>query len=761
MNYEPIVAGTQSNGFAGTKASDNAGQARKETELVKDYILLPLLTADPPLSYDPKSSHDDGSKPSSDDETKVDEDPRKETECKDQEKEDNVNNTNNINTAGNVNTVSLTVNVVGTNEDNELPFDPNMPALEDVSIFNLLSDDEDDGTVADINNLDTTIQVSPILTIRIHKDHHLDQVIEELQLATQIRKMKNPKRAIGTKWVFKNKKDKKGIVIRNKVRLVAQGYTQEEEIDYDEVFAPVARIKAIRLFLAYASFKNFTVYQMDVKNAFLYGKIEDELYVCQLPGFEDLDFLDRVYKVEKALYRLHHAPRAWYETLSTYLLDNEFQRGKIDNTLFIKRHKVNQKKDGIFNSQEKYVAEILKKFRFTEVKTASTPMETQKPLLTDKDGEEVDVHIYMPMIGSLMYLTSSRPDIMFAVCACARYQVNLKVSHLHAVKRIFRYLKGQPKLGLWYLKDSPFDLIAYTDSDYAGASLDRKSTTGGCQFLRCRLISWKCKKHTVVANFTTKAEYVAASSCCRQVLWNQNQLLDYRDCNKKQLIQMVKIHTDKNVAYLLTKAFDFWSIAMAKTINGEVQLHAQVDGKEIVITESSVRRDLQLVDEESIDRLPNSTIFEQLALMGLGKGFSGKVTPLFQRIVMQNQSELGEDEAVYKELGDSLVRATTIASSLGAKKDSGNITKTQSKATPNESSSQRKNSGGGPRCQETIGDTTAQTRFESVSKHSNDSLLAKGNTLQSDEDSMKLNELMALCTTLQNRVLDLDKTKTT
>ncbi|GKB70629.1 hypothetical protein Tco_0932041 [Tanacetum coccineum] len=143
-------------------------------------------------------------------------------------------------------------------------------------------------------------------------------------------------------------------------------------------------------------------------------------------------------------------------------------------------------------------------------------METQKPLLKDEDGEEVDVHMYRSMIGSLMYLTSSRPDIMFAMCACARYQVNPKVSHLHAMKRIFKYLKGQLKLGLWYSKDSPFNLVAYTDSDYAGASLDRKSTTGGCQFFRCRLISWQCKKQTVVANSTTKAEYVAASSCYRQ-----------------------------------------------------------------------------------------------------------------------------------------------------------------------------------------------------------------------------------------------------
>ncbi|GJU69270.1 putative ribonuclease H-like domain-containing protein [Tanacetum coccineum] len=370
-------------------------------------------------------------------------------------------------------------------------------------------------------------------------------------------------------------------MIKNKARLVAQGYTQEEGIDYDEVFARVARIEAIRLFLAYASFKDFVVYQMDVKSAFLYGKIEEEVYVYQPPGFEDPDFPNRVYKVEKALYGLHQAPRAWYETLSTYLLDNGFQRGKIDKTLFIRRvkgdillvqvyvddiifgstkkslctefekmmHKkfqkedgifgsmgelifflglqVKQKEDGIFISQDKYVTEILKKFGFSDVKTASTPMETHKPLLKDADGEDVDEHLYRSMIGSLMYLTSLRPDIMFAVCACARFQVNPKSSHLHAVKRIFRYLKGQPKLGIWYPNDSPFDLVAYTNTDYAGASLDRKSTTGGCQFLGCRLILWQYKKQTMVANSTTEAEYIAASNCYGQVLWIQNQLLDY------------------------------------------------------------------------------------------------------------------------------------------------------------------------------------------------------------------------------------------
>ncbi|GJY67903.1 putative reverse transcriptase domain-containing protein, partial [Tanacetum coccineum] len=274
-----------------TKASDNADQARKETEPVKNYILLPLWTANPPFSQDPKSSQDDGCNPSSDDGKKVDEDLRKDSEGIDQEKEDNVNSTNNVNAAS-----TNEVNAVGGKTSIELPLDLNMPKLEDYSIFDSSRNDEDDCAEADMNNLDTTIQVSPNLTTRIHKDHPLDQVIGDLQSAIQTRKMsknleehgKNPKR---------NKKDERGIVIRNKARLVAQGCTQEEGIDYDEVFSPVAIIEAIRLFLAYASFKDFVVYQMDVKSAFLYGKMEEEVNVCQPPGFEDPNFLDRVYKV--------------------------------------------------------------------------------------------------------------------------------------------------------------------------------------------------------------------------------------------------------------------------------------------------------------------------------------------------------------------------------------------------------------------------------------------------------------------------------
>ncbi|GJW56881.1 putative ribonuclease H-like domain-containing protein [Tanacetum coccineum] len=370
---------------------------------------------------------------------------------------------------------------------------------ENTGIFDDAYDDREVGTKADLNNLETTMNVGPIpITRNSQRDHPKDRT-GDINSATQTRRMTKiskehamvwtlvhlpkGKRAIRTKWVYRNKKDDRGIIVRNKARLVAQGYTQEEGINYDEVFAPVARIEAIRLFLAYALFMGFIVYQMDVKSAFLYGTIEEEVYACQPPGFEDPLFPNKVYKVEKDLYGLHQAPRAWYETLSTYLLENGFRRGIIDKNLFIKKDKDNAQEipDEFYG--------VLLLFR---LQIASTPMEPNKALIKDTEADSVDVHLYRSMIRSLMYLTASRPDIMFAVCTCSRFQVTPKMSHLHAVKRIFRYLKGQSKLGLWYPRDSPFDLEAFFYSDYAGASLDRKSKTRGCQFIGKRLISWQC-----------------------------------------------------------------------------------------------------------------------------------------------------------------------------------------------------------------------------------------------------------------------------
>ncbi|GJY01700.1 hypothetical protein Tco_0359852 [Tanacetum coccineum] len=328
-------------------------------------------------------------------------------------------------------------------------------------------------------------------------------------------------------------------------------------------------------------------------------------------------------------------------------------------------------------------------------------------------------------IGSLMYLTASRPDIMFAICVCVRFQVTLKASHLNAVKRIFRYLKHQPKLGLWYPRDSPFELEAFSDSDYGGASLDRKSTTGGCQFLGRRLISWQCKKQTIVANSTTEAEYVAAANCCGQVLWIQNQMMDYgfnfmntkihidnestisviknpvahsrtkhieirfhfiRDCYEKRLIEVIKIHTDHNVADLLTKGFDvtrfnflvvsigllnleslerdidgteelllpdlfilwltkvstdspvvsttfveqFWMSAKSKIINNVRYITVKVAGNPADISKASIRSDLLFDDADGIDSLHTQAIFDVIQIMGVLVGIMEVTTQATQ-----------------------------------------------------------------------------------------------------------------------------------
>ncbi|GJS94607.1 putative ribonuclease H-like domain-containing protein [Tanacetum coccineum] len=364
------------------------------------------------------------------------------------------------------------------------------------------------------------------------------------------------KYAIGTKWILKNKRDARGIVVRNKARLVAQGHRQEEGIDYDEVFAPVARIEAIRLFLAFASYLGSMVYQMDVKSVFLYSRIDEEVYVTQPKGFVDPQHPKKVYKVVKALYGLHQAPRAWYATLSTFLLKHGYRRGTIDKTLFLKKHK----RDIIL--VQVYVDDII----FGSTKKA----------WCDEFEALMKGEFEMSAMGELTFFlglqVQQRPDGIFINQdnACLRNQVTHTTSNLEVVKKIFKYLKGQPKLGLWYPRESPFMLEAYSDSDYAGANKDRKSTTGG-------------------------SEYVAAANCCGQVLWIQNQLLDYgynfmntkifidnqsticivknpvfhqrtkhieirhhfiRDSNDKKLIQVLKTETDDNVVDLLTKTFD-------------------------------------------------------------------------------------------------------------------------------------------------------------------------------------------------------------
>ena len=381
---------------------------------------------------------------------------------------------------------------------------------------------------------------------------------------------------IGTRWVFRNKLNEDGQVVRNKARLVAQGYKQEEGIDYDESFAPVARLEAIRIFLAFASFKNFKVYQMDVKSAFLNGILNEEVYVEQPPGFQDHTVPNSVFKLDKALYGLKQAPRAWYETLTKFLFEHDFIVGSVDKTLFkftkdthillvqiyvddiifgstnpklCERFsklmqerfemsmmgelsyflglQVRQLEEGTFISQTKYTRELIKKFGMEKSSPTSTPMSPSIKLDKDEEGQNVDMTAYRGIIGSLLYLTASRPDISFAVGVCGRFQANPKLSHFTAAKRILKYLRGTESVGLWYPKDSSFNLTSYSDADYAGCKVDRKSTSGTCQFLGDRLISWNSKKQTSIATSTAEAEYLAAGSCCSQLLWVQQQLKDY------------------------------------------------------------------------------------------------------------------------------------------------------------------------------------------------------------------------------------------
>ncbi|WVZ89228.1 hypothetical protein U9M48_035656 [Paspalum notatum var. saurae] len=346
-------------------------------------------------------------------------------------------------------------------------------------------------------------------------------------------------RPIGTKWVFKNKQGEDGMVVRNKARLVAQGFCQKEGIDYEETFAPVARLEAIRILLAFAASKGFKLQQMDVKSAFLNGFIEEEVYVRQPPGFESARFPDWVYKLRKALYSLKQAPRAWYARLKSFLLKSGFVMGSVDKTLFLLSRggdtlivqiyvddiifggsshalfflglQIKQGLEGTFVHQAKYTRDILKKFNMGDSKPMTTPMSTNTALDVDEDGEAVDQKEFRGMIGSLVYLTATRPDIQFAVCLCVRYQASPRTSHRQAVKCIFRYLKFTLELGLWYSSGSSLSLRGFSDANHAGCRIDRKPTSGTFQLLGTSLVSWSSRKQASVALSTTEVEMLAAA----------------------------------------------------------------------------------------------------------------------------------------------------------------------------------------------------------------------------------------------------------
>ncbi|GJV98549.1 putative ribonuclease H-like domain-containing protein [Tanacetum coccineum] len=544
MNYQPVTVENKANKTAGPKEANHSagiqdnidtGNSEMEAEPAQEYFVLPLWSSYTSTVKSSEAKNRDEN-PNGDTGPKINEEPKDQEDqafleelerLKRQEKDVNdaaeaFRKDTPINNAS----PSRVFSTGGPDLPNNDQDNSQIPALEEIydnpsdGIFTNASYD-DEGVVADFTNLETTVNVSPIPTLRIHSIHPTTQILRDptsvVQTKSKVNKSSGAHAFIEPKMISQALEDKSWVDAMQEELLqfkIQKGYKQEEGIDYDEVFAHVARIEAIRIFLAFASYMGFIVYQMDMKSAFLYGTTDEEVYVSQPSGFVDPKFPKK----------------------------SGYKRGTIDKTLFIKKDRndiifqmssigeltfflvlqVQQKEDGIFISHDKYVAEILKKFDFDSVKTASTPIETQKPLIKDEEAADVDVHLYRSMIVSLMYLTASRPDIM-------------------------------------------------------------------------RLISWQCKKQTIVATSTIEAEYVAAANCCGQVLWIQNQMLDYgfnfmntkiyidnesticivknpvfhsktkhieirhhfiRDAYEKKLIQVLKIHTDDNVADLLTKAFD-------------------------------------------------------------------------------------------------------------------------------------------------------------------------------------------------------------
>ncbi|GJZ93999.1 retrovirus-related pol polyprotein from transposon TNT 1-94 [Tanacetum coccineum] len=474
---------------------------------------------------------------------------------------------------------------------NFVPYNP--PSNEEI---------ESSTAATEPSNVQNFHQVQPSIHIWT-RDHPLDQVIgdpskpvmtrQRLQTDSEIESMQDElnqferlqvwelvprpdgKNIVALKWLWKNKCDAENIMVQNKTRLVAKGYRQEEGIDFEESFAPVAHLEAVRMFIAYAAHKNITIFQIDVKTTSLNGPLKDEVYVSQPEGFIDSEFPDHIFRLKKTLYSLKQAPRVWYEKLSSFLIENEFTKGIVDPTLFTRRYRedillvqvyvddiifgstnpnfskrfanilknnfemsmmgelkfflglqVHQSSRGIFISQSQYVIELLKKHGLDECVSMSTPMATER-LDADLQGTPSDQTTYRRMIGGLMYLTASRPDIAYATFVCARRQARPSVKHLKEVKRIFRYLRHSYNMGLWYPKDSEFELIRYSDADHAGCKNVCKSTSGGLQFLGEKLVSWSSKKQDCTAMSTAEAEYVSLSACCAQVIWMRTQLLDY------------------------------------------------------------------------------------------------------------------------------------------------------------------------------------------------------------------------------------------
>lgn len=405
------------------------------------------------------------------------------------------------------------------------------------------------------------------------------------------------KDVIGVKWVYKTKLDANGDVQKHKARLVAKGYSQQPGVDYNETFAPVARLDTMRTILAIAAQNKSPVYQMDVKSAFLNGYLEEEVYVEQPPGYEIVGQEDKVYKLKKALYGLKQAPRAWYSRIDSYFLQNGFNRCNSEPTLYTKMNEqcefiivclyvddliftgdlaidlfkgpmkkefemtdlgfmkyflgieVNQNDNGIFISQSKYANDILRRFNMANCKSAPTPIVMRLKLSKDDKGANINPTLYKRVVGSLMYLTATRPEIMYVVSLISRFMESPKDSHWQAGKRILRYVSGTRNYGIQYAKSNEFKLIGYTDSDCVGSIDDRKSTSGYVFHFGIGVVSWASKKQPIVTLSFAEAEYVAATGASCQAVWMRRMLKDLRQEQK----EATRIYCDNNSAIALSK----------------------------------------------------------------------------------------------------------------------------------------------------------------------------------------------------------------
>ncbi|KAL5540945.1 hypothetical protein UlMin_044921 [Ulmus minor] len=317
-------------------------------------------------------------------------------------------------------------------------------------------------------------------------------------------------KAIGVKWVYKTKRNAKGEIERHKARLVAKGYSQKAGIDYDEVFAPVARLETIRLIISLAAQNKWKIHQMDVKSAFLNGVLEEEVYIQQPSGYEVKGHKDKV------------NPRMFDEFKK--VMTREFEMTDIGLMAFYLGIEVKQKEEEIFISQESYAREILKKFKMNDCKPISTPVECGIKLSKHDEGESVDPTFFKSLVGSLRYLTCTRPDILFAVGLVSRYMENPTTTHFKTTKRILRYIKGTIDFGLLYSFSNDYKLVGYSDSDCGGDIDDRKSTSGFVFFMGDTAFTWMSKKKPIVTLSSCEAEYVAATSCVCHAVWLRNLL---------------------------------------------------------------------------------------------------------------------------------------------------------------------------------------------------------------------------------------------